>query len=59
MLIMDEKDDIQEEEDGWIYIWTINQEEGWIRRIEIHIKKRKWMKGLIDKWINKREWMEG
>ena len=49
MLIMDEKDDIQEEEDGWIYIWTINQEEGWIRRIEIHIKKRKWMKGLIDK----------
>jgi len=27
----------------------INQEEGWIRRIEIHIRKREWMKRLIDK----------
>ena len=49
MLIMDEKYEIQEEEDGWIYIRTINQEEGCIRRIEIHIRKREWMKGLIDK----------
>ena len=49
MLIMDEKDEIQEEEDGWIYIWTINQEDWWIRRIEIHIRKREWIKGLIDK----------